>query len=346
MNYIKGLNGLRAIAVIFVILEHWLPVGHFLKIFRLGSIGVDVFFVLSGFLITRILLSTKENEITSFKSRLIAIKDFVLRRALRIFPIYYLLLLFLYFTSGAEFKDEIVYYLTYTSNYFFYFTKDWHGHVAHLWSLAVEEQFYLVWPILIFCILRKHLMKLFLGCILIGTIYPFFLDNYMSFILTLSCINAFGLGAILAYVEIYKPAYSDLFNKYLSLFFIPLILLFIAQYLLFKFDWFPGRMIIGLITLNCIRICIENNDKNILFVFLNNKVLNFIGMISYGIYLYHNPLPSYWTRIMRTYKIEVPFSVNDLDYCLLFTQFLLLLIISYGSWIVIEKPILKLKKYI
>jgi len=346
MNYIKGLNGLRAIAVICVIMEHWFPVSHFLKTFPLGSIGVDIFFVLSGFLITRILLSTKENDITSLKSKMIAIKDFVLRRALRIFPIYYLLLLFLYVTSRAEFKGELIYYLTYTSNYFFYLTKDWHGHMDHLWSLAVEEQFYLVWPILIFYFLRKHLMKLFLVSVVIGTVYPFFLDNYMSFILTLSCINAFGLGAILAYVEVYKPSYRDSFKKYLKLFFIPLIILFMTQYLLFKFDWFPGRLVIGLITLNCIRICIDNNDKNILFVLLNNKVLNFIGMISYGIYLYHNPLPSYLTRIIRTYNIDMPFSTNGVNYCLLLTQFILLLIVSYISWIVIEKPILKLKKHL
>ena len=344
MNYIKGLNGLRAIAVICVIIEHWFPAKHILKIFPLGSIGVDIFFVLSGFLISSILLTTKENNLISFKSKLHAIKDFVIRRALRIFPIYYLLLLFLYVTSDSEFKNEIVYYITYTSNYFFYFTNDWHGHVAHLWSLAVEEQFYLIWPLLLFFVLRKQLLKLFLVCIIIGTLFPLFLNNYMSFVLTLSCVNAFALGAVLAYIEVYKPDFGNEFKKYLKLLFIPLIVLFIAQVTLFKLPYFPLRIITGLITLNCIRICIDNNEKNVLFRLFSNKVLNFIGMISYGIYLYHCPLPSYWRRFFRVVKIDSPFAKLEINYCELLAQFIFLIVISYISWIIVEKPILKLKK--
>ncbi|RXR17756.1 acyltransferase [Flavobacterium amnicola] len=344
MNHINGLNGLRAIAVILVIIEHWFPANHILKSFPLGGIGVDIFFVLSGFLISRILLNKRESIGETFKEKIGAIKGFIIRRTLRIFPIYYLLLLVLYFTNGPEIKQGFVYYLTYTSNYFFYDTQEWHGMMAHLWSLAVEEQFYLVWPLLLLFILRKHFVKLFLFSILIGTIFPFFCSNYMSYILTLSCINAFGLGAFFAYVEVYKPEFSNQFKKTIKYTFLPLILFVLLQYTVLYIKVFPIRLIVAVITLNCIRICLENNPKNLLFAILNTRVLNFIGMISYGVYLYHCPLPSYWRRFFRMFKVESPFDNSGINYYELSAQFLLLLFISYLSWIIVEKPILKFKK--
>jgi peptidoglycan/LPS O-acetylase OafA/YrhL len=344
MNHIKGLNGLRAIAVICVIIAHWFPANHIFKILPLGSIGVDIFFVLSGFLISRILFNTKESIGETFKEKIDAIKGFIIRRTLRIFPIYYLLLLVLYFTNGPEVKQGFLYYLTYTSNYFFYNTQNWHGMMAHLWSLAVEEQFYLVWPLLLLFILRKHILKLLLIVIVISCIYPYYNRVYWANILTISCVSAFGLGALLAYIEVYKPSFEHQFKKLIKYAFFPLIALVFFQYTVLNAGGFPTRIIMSLITLNCIRICLESNPKNILFVILNTRVLNFIGMISYGIYLYHCPLPSYWRRFFRMFKIESPFDHSGVNYYELSAQFLLLILIAYLSWIIVEKPILKFKK--
>ena len=99
-NYIPGLNGLRAIAVFLVILSHRLPLDHFLKKFPIGNYGVTLFFVLSGFLISRQLFFQIQNQVLKKTSDFIILKKFILRRSLRIFPIYYLLLFFMYFTDG------------------------------------------------------------------------------------------------------------------------------------------------------------------------------------------------------------------------------------------------------
>lgn len=345
MEHINGLNGLRAIAVIMVVISHWLPMNHFLNVLPLGGIGVDVFFVLSGFLISRILFQQKKTIAENRNLKFQAIKNFIVRRALRIFPIYYLFLGVLYITNGSKVRDGFIYYLTYTSNYYFYQTKDWHGFMAHLWSLAVEEQFYIIWPLLVFFIVKKYSVKLLLFVIAFGTVFHLIQKEHMAYILTFSCINAFGIGALLAYVEVYKPNFEVLFKRLVKISFLPMIVLYVLQYTFFHFNYFPSRLFISIITVNCIVVCLVNDSKNILFVFLSNRVLNFVGMISYGIYLYHCPLPAYWRRIIRTFDLKSPFEVLEVNYYELLAQFALLIIISYFSWVIIEKPILKLKKH-
>ena len=123
MNYIKEFDAVRAIAVILVVISHWIP-KNYSTFLPLGNIGVDIFFVLSGFLITRILLVNKnsiENKETN-ESKLKAIVNFMFRRSLRIFPLYYLVLLILYF--GANYLPNPIptdwkYYVLYLQNFLF-----------------------------------------------------------------------------------------------------------------------------------------------------------------------------------------------------------------------------------
>ena len=151
LGYIKQLDGIRAIAVLLVIVSHWFP-GGFASRYVLGSIGVDIFFVLSGFLITRILIAErlKFSAAPSTYSRLKSIKNFMVRRSLRIFPIYYLLLILLVLCAN-QFPNPVAqdwkWYFFYLQNILFYINQGWPGgKLSHLWSLAVEEQFYLFWP--------------------------------------------------------------------------------------------------------------------------------------------------------------------------------------------------------
>ncbi|MCD8538994.1 MAG: acyltransferase, partial [Leadbetterella sp.] len=92
MQYIKSLDAIRAFAVILVIISHWVPYASVQKL-SLGEVGVNIFFVLSGFLISRNLLAERKQNGESTKAKFKDLKNFVIRRALRIFPIYYLLLL-------------------------------------------------------------------------------------------------------------------------------------------------------------------------------------------------------------------------------------------------------------
>src|ERR1700754_2151344 len=149
MRYIKELDSIRAIAVLLVIISHWIPPNIPINILPNGPIGVNIFFVLSGFLITWILLENRKKTEELENTRGTVLKNFYIRRILRIFPIYYLVVFVLYIfseSSGTEIRSALPYYLTYTSNFHFFYIDKWDGILSHLWSLAVEEQFYLLWP--------------------------------------------------------------------------------------------------------------------------------------------------------------------------------------------------------
>ncbi len=164
-NYIPQFDSIRAIAVILVIIHHWFETNKVLNFFPNGALGVNMFFVLSGFLITGILLKAKKQVEAETTTRGTAFKNFYIRRTLRIFPIYYLLLFVLWLMHDPAIAKDGVYYFTYTANYLFFSQQFFPARVAHLWSLAVEEQFYLIWPWLIILINRKwlpYLIGLFL----------------------------------------------------------------------------------------------------------------------------------------------------------------------------------------
>jgi peptidoglycan/LPS O-acetylase OafA/YrhL len=147
MRYIKGLDTLRAFAVIFVLIWHFIP-RHEIKTFLgiieqfflpTGVFGVTLFFVLSGYLITSILLIARDEN----NDNMMVIKNFIIRRVLRIFPIYYLSLVVLWFIQYSFSEGELPYLFTYTSNLFMFKNLTW-SNFGHSWSLAVEEQFYLI----------------------------------------------------------------------------------------------------------------------------------------------------------------------------------------------------------
>ncbi|MEK7392674.1 MAG: acyltransferase, partial [Fibrobacterota bacterium] len=145
MKYHEKIDGLRFVAIAFVLIEHFGPVlGHRITA---GYYGVDLFFVISGFLITNILLDSK-------KSFLVSYKNFVGRRTLRIFPIYYLTLGFMLAIGYQPCRDSILYLATYTFNYAWVYHQIPPAALTHFWSLAVEEQFYLFWPVFILALRR------------------------------------------------------------------------------------------------------------------------------------------------------------------------------------------------
>ncbi|HET7898547.1 MAG TPA: acyltransferase, partial [Flavisolibacter sp.] len=203
MKYIKQLDSLRAIAVILVIITHWFPEGHPLNFYTGVFNGVDIFFVLSGFLITRILLENRKEAEALGTSKLQITRNFYIRRFLRIFPIYYAYILVLFILgpkTGTHIRENIPYFLTYTANFYFLQHK-WEGMLSHLWSLSVEEQFYLLWPWLMLFLRRTFVLPVILAAIGIGTACQYFYSD----IATVCCFDGFGLGALLAWACVYNP---------------------------------------------------------------------------------------------------------------------------------------------
>jgi peptidoglycan/LPS O-acetylase OafA/YrhL len=162
-NYIKSLDGIRAIAILLVMAFHF-------EIIRFGWMGVQLFFVLSGFLIGGILL--KEKNIPVPLS--LRLKNFWIRRSLRIFPLYYIYLLifiivYILYAFPPDYLHDLPYLLTYTFN-LTRISASWHESAVytHFWSLCVEEQFYLFFPFIIFFLSASSLRTLtfivLIGC--------------------------------------------------------------------------------------------------------------------------------------------------------------------------------------
>lgn len=160
--YSPQLDGLRAVAVAAVAWSHWLPAWQFGL--PLGA-GVHLFFVLSGFLITRILLGLRDAP-----DRGGAIRRFYLRRVLRLFPAFYAVLAVAAWAGVPLVRETWAWHAAYLSNVFIAREGAWQGHVSHFWSLAVEEQFYLAWPWLVVFAPSRWLGPLIVLTILAGPI--------------------------------------------------------------------------------------------------------------------------------------------------------------------------------
>ncbi|WP_143306695.1 acyltransferase family protein [Chitinophaga vietnamensis] len=171
--YIRSLDGVRAIAISGVMLFHW-------DILRFGWVGVPLFFVLSGYLISGILLREKQRP-DSLAAKL---KKFWIRRALRIFPLYYgylllFVVIFLVWGYPADYKQELPWLLTYTYNYTAFHGVPFSPVYSHFWSLCVEEQFYLFFPPAVLLLRVSQLRKLTIAMLVAGPLYRLLFSLYL-----------------------------------------------------------------------------------------------------------------------------------------------------------------------
>lgn len=363
-KHIPELDGLRAIAVLSVIFAHCasmfvLPeqiveqkIWHVLMS---GWIGVELFFVLSGFLITGILIDTFFIE-----NRL---KKFYIRRSLRIFPLYYLLLtlcfiVFLFINSPVEISlghSLLVFFYLGNLEELFNFPR--YYILNHTWSLAVEEQFYLIWPILFLYSHKYGLSKYtcILGIIIVNASRIFLTVNpfetiHTPYILTICRTDALFSGALLSILIkqearlLSKISAVNLAN-----------ILFIAGILLFLFSFqyaqifIPGDTVTFLIGLPSLSLLFSAfilystklDSKHLFRSILKLKPLTYIGKISYGIYIYHWPI-----IIGLSINQYIFFDMNHFSYHILpFLSLTLLITIGIASisYYYIERPILNLK---
>ena len=242
MKYVKGLDTLRALAVIVVILAHWwIPMDindsnkefifWFKGLIPDGGFGVDLFFVLSGFLITGILLDAVKND---GNQKWKIIKNFIVRRALRIFPIYYLTIVLLVWIGYPFIKDHLFWFLLYISNIEVFRAEEWNA-FSHTWSLSVEEQFYLIWPWFIVFVREKYIKYVLFLSILIGVFTAMYVikieQKWMGYVLMPTCMQAFGIGGLYAYLS--KRGSLELFLKFIkSHCHLPFFFIFIGRFLM------------------------------------------------------------------------------------------------------------------
>ena len=339
MKRIVQLDGLRFLAVFFIFIAHWVQ-GHVSApiIKEIPFVhGVIFFFVLSGFLITKSLL------VNANKNKRTVIKTFYARRFLRIFPVFYILIIILFIINFEQTRQLIVWLITYTINIYQSIHNADIQHLNHLWSLAVEEQFYIFWPFLILFVKQKHIIKLIVAIIIFSILVKaylfFFVGNWRATAyFTLSNLYALGLGGLLASFTLFKPKIIQLISNN------KIILLALSSYVLiviFKinsnYPWYKeifDEFLFSIISLLIINKTSNSGFKGFFSRFLENKFVIYLGKISYGLYLFHLLVPP---------LIEyLDLKVNSKP-LLLIIYFTTTFILAHFSWIFIEKPINRLK---
>lgn len=365
LQHIKSLDGLRFIAVTLVLLDHWS--GDQLG-FPAGYLGVCLFFVLSGYLITRILLHAKQQDDTRGVGYGKSLKRFFIRRTLRIFPLYYLTLVALWFLDVPPVREKILWLVTYTTNLYMAINATWLGSSDHLWSLAVEEQYYLFFPFLLFFLPTRRT----------GWIFPAFLvlsvglRTYLylsgsswiaSYVLMFTCLDAFGIGGWLAYLQFQRQeSWLKHFRHPYWIFITGLIYVgvlmaghqpdnphnaWIVVVLRLAESLFSVAMI-GFIVEGISRHSLGSYFRS----FLEFSPFLFIGKISYGVYLFHNYVFNYYHTppdhpiVKVVQKLGQYASWFELSWWPgFFLYYACTLILATCSWYLIEQPINDIKRH-
>ncbi len=212
LPYMRELDGLRAVAVLAVMYTHYLPEPYWLGGVYWGNLGVKLFFVLSGFLITQILLRNRHDVETAGHSALAIMRQFYMRRFLRIFPLYYAVLIIALSLNISGIRESILWHALYLSNVYFGIQNAFQGALGHLWSLSVEEQFYLVWPWLVLFMPRRYLGLSIIGLVLSAPAFRLWahaieMNDVAIWVLTPSVLDYLGLGSFLAYATFYQETF-------------------------------------------------------------------------------------------------------------------------------------------
>ncbi|MGB8984970.1 MAG: acyltransferase, partial [Anaerolineales bacterium] len=303
--------------------------------------GVDLFFVLSGFLIAGILLQNVNSK--SYFS------TFYIRRAARIIPPY--LVIFAVLVIVIYWAPEVLRqssgkplplwsYMTFTQNFLYAarekFNDPW---IDVTWSLAVEEQFYIVLSLLVRNLNRKKLLILAIALIVVAPILRFYAPNEMvAYLLPFHRADSLMLGVLLALTWQWEKGQEFLY-KHASIFRWSCFLLFlVVAYLTYRQTWIVdawGHLALALFYCNFIVLALIQNDKVGRFNPFNSRVLEWFGLRSYGIYLFHKPV-----------QILVPLIVGWLlhaavsPWIVISIYTIVLFLVSEVSYRLLEKPIM------
>lgn len=362
--YFEGLNGLRFFAALAVIITHIELTKNFFKIqncwqsstliFNLGGLGVYFFFVLSGFLITYLLIIEKQ------KTGTVAVKKFYIRRVLRIWPLYFLILIVGFFVLPNFKQIDIQYQKVYFEQNFFpnlilfllmlpnlaFSIFPAVPHIGQLWSIGVEEQFYIAWPLIVkqSAKLLKTLIIIILSLIVLKIVVlllgkMFYQETWyiaLKKLIAMSKFESMAIGGVGAYLLSIKHSVINFiklpFVTISALILILLIIYFIPEKLQ-DAQHLPISVLFLVIILNVI----SSQTK-----WIKNKLFDFLGKISYGIYMYHLMIIPCVLIIIQ--KFVTPNSNYFLFNVLLYTfTIITTLLVSWLSYNFFESRFINLK---
>jgi peptidoglycan/LPS O-acetylase OafA/YrhL len=343
-KHLAQLDSLRALAVLAVACHHWLPnLGAHLP---LGT-GVPLFFVLSGFLITGILLDGKEAIERGHADRGAVLRNFYARRFLRIFPLYYAVLLIALALNVEQLRDTFAWHFLYLSNFSFMVRQDWQGSLSHFWTLAVEEQFYLFWPLLILLVPRDRLPFWLVVFVTLAPLYKligllYFPEVKLWNVGTPGSFDSLALGALLAYFRRYPTALFERLQRSRGAIF----MVGVAGFCIIEYtELLPAMFSAVKLTVLSLAFCVLIHGAAAGFTgnlgkLLNMPTLQYVGKISYGLYIFHNFAAIPTAFVLAQLGIAQPFTGLPVLLNAFFTGILAAL-----SWHCFERPINELKKY-
>lgn len=351
VRYFGSLDALRCVGIVGVVWQHCPPIPLAATPFTdAGASGVGLFFVLSGFLITTLLL--REESATGR----INLRNFYIRRTLRIFPLYYavlslytvLVLLLEHNAAGRLFIQNLPYYLTYTSNWFvdLIVNEDGQRRVIFIfaWSLATEEQFYLFWPSIMRFFRRRTAVIILLSVMTIGVVLKFALGTEEIPTSALERLVRIAespsteicAGVLLALAMHCTEGFSAIWRFLGHIWSAPIS----AAIALAVVLW-PGRASTGWYVVQAaafsvlVASCVIREDHGLAW-FLRARILSRIGVVSYGMYLLHMLAVNSVRMILPRFGIDSPI-----------LTFVLALLLAYTSaeisYRMFESPILRLK---
>lgn len=358
MPHIPALDGVRGIAILLVLFAHLLHsndaptssalINLILKLRNMGWVGVDIFFVLSGFLITGILFDSLSNRHY--------FRNFYMRRILRIFPLYYGVLLIVFFAFRPDWHSGRQFYLL-----LFYLQNTplwWHGAqlgsvrdaTAHLWSLAVEEQFYFVWPFVVFWVReRRRLLWMAFGLACLAPVTRMLMLAHgatlrATYMMTICRCDSLLAGGWLA-LAIRGPRRSAVLRAALPAFWVSALLCLAIGLRSGNFDWEANRTV-NMIGYTVLAIC----GTSLIALVLREEVtaslfswsvLRWFGKYSYGIYIIHMMVGA----VYSTFLIDHVHSKILLHAAIPIANLMVTLPLAWMSFHFYEKPILRLKRY-
>lgn len=340
IKYRSDIDGLRAVAVLAVVIFHAFP-----SALPGGFIGVDVFFIISGFLISSIIFKNLDSGKFSFT-------DFYVRRIKRIFPALITMLVFVYgigwvslypqefqqvnkhIIAGAAFVANIVFWSE--SGYFD--TASFSKPLLHLWSLGIEEQFYIFWPLIIVLSWRRKFNILYVSVIICAisfllNVSKFHADPSAAYYSPLTRFWEMLLGSILAWInfkkiQIFNTENSDkhAISNFASI--IGFALIVIGLIVVSEKVYYPGFYAL-LPTIGACLLIASGENAIINRYLLSNKYMIYIGVISFPLYLWHWPLLSY-ARIIHS---------GDLSVVIAISMIAISIILASMTYHLVEKPI-------
>ncbi|MGD0499185.1 MAG: acyltransferase [Bryobacteraceae bacterium] len=349
---VPELDGLRGVAILSVMLYHYTPASGPLRVLapalQTGWIGVDLFFVLSGYLIAGILLDSV--------GRRHYYRNFIVRRSLRIFPLYYACLILYAFVTyypypvdWKVFAHSARWYFGYLGNFQVFAENRWPGLsiATPLWSLQIEEQFYLFFPLLVWALKRRTLAIALASAVALAPVLRAVMALAVpanvagTYVLAPCRMDALALGGLIAIATREWP--EALKSRWIARVAISAAAGFLAICLFESTTpWTPAMRTVGFTALDLafagvVAMLVGPKPRRLTAVF-RTRVLVWVGTVSYGLYLLHIPSPTIAHRLLDP-LVKIPLR-GSAD---LFVSFAAAFLAAWISWTVFESPILKLK---